>query len=209
MKHYSIYERLYIIRKKVFKILIIIFFAFLILNTIKEVYEEKNIKIKNYGEEKVIRKIEIGEQNNIKGNVNLNLVDEKYKGYETVAKLKIPKLNIDTYVLSNFSKDALEVCVTKFWGPNPNEIGNFCIAGHNYITKNMFSKLYTLEKGDQITLVDNKNGVVKYNVYDIFKVMPSEIEVLNQQTNGSREITLITCTNYSNQRIIVKAREMI
>ncbi len=196
-------------RKKVFKILIIIFFAFLILNTIKEVYEEKNIKIKNYGEEKVIRKIEIGEQNNIKGNVNLNLVDEKYKGYETVAKLKIPKLNIDTYVLSNFSKDALEVCVTKFWGPNPNEIGNFCIAGHNYITKNMFSKLYTLEKGDQITLVDNKNGVVKYNVYDIFKVMPSEIEVLNQQTNGSREITLITCTNYSNQRIIVKAREMI
>lgn len=196
-------------RKKVFKILIIIFFVFLILNTIKEVYEEKNIKIKNYGEEKVIRKIEIGEQNNIKGNVNLNLVDEKYKGYETVAKLKIPKLNIDTYVLSNFSKDALEVCVTKFWGPNPNEIGNFCIAGHNYITKNMFSKLYTLEKGDQITLVDNKNGVVKYNVYDIFKVMPSEIEVLNQQTNGSREITLITCTNYSNQRIIVKAREMI
>ena len=196
-------------RKKVFKILIIIFFVFLILNTIKEVYEEKNIKIKNYGEEKVIRKIEIGEQNNIKGNVNLNLVDEKYKGYETVAKLKIPKLNIDTCVLSNFSKDALEVCVTKFWGPNPNEIGNFCIAGHNYITKNMFSKLYTLEKGDQITLVDNKNGVVKYNVYDIFKVMPSEIEVLNQQTNGSREITLITCTNYSNQRIIVKAREMI
>lgn len=196
-------------KKKVLKILIIIFFIFLIFNTIKEVYEEKNIKIKNYGEEKVIRKIEIGKQNNIKGNVNLNLVDEEYKGYKTVAKLKIPKLNIDTYVLSNFSKAALEVCVTKFWGPNPNEIGNFCIAGHNYITKNMFSKLYTLQKGDQITLVDNKNGVVKYNIYDIFKVAPSEIEVLNQQTNGSREITLITCTNYSNQRIIVKAREII
>ena len=195
--------------KKILKIIIIILLIFLILYTIKEIYEEQSIKTKNYSEEKVVKEISIKENNGIKGNVNLHLIEEEYKGYDVTAKLKIPKLDIDTYVLSNFSKDALEVCVTKFWGPDPNESGNFCIAGHNYITKNMFSKLYTLEEGDEITLTDNRNGEVKYSVYDVFKVVPSDTEVLNQETNGSREITLITCTNYSKQRVIVKAREII
>lgn len=26
----------------------------------------------------------------------------------------------------------LKISPTKFWGADPNEVGNFCIVGHNY-----------------------------------------------------------------------------
>ena len=68
----------------------------------------------------------------------------------------------------------MEVCVTKFFGPDPNEIGNFCITGHNYITKNMFGYLYTLNNGDTLTLTDNQNGTIKYKIYDKYKVKPNQ-----------------------------------
>lgn len=102
----------------------------------------------------------------------------------------------------------MEVCVTKFFGPNPNEVGNFCITGHNYITKNMFGYLYTLKNGDVLTLTDNENGTVRYKIYDKYKVRPSQTYGLSQRTNGKREVTLITCCNYSNERLIIKAREV-
>ena len=67
-----------------------------------------------------------------------------YKGYPVIAKLEVPKIELETYVISEYSEKALGVSVTKFYGGNPNEIGNFCIAGHNYITKNMFHDLKNL-----------------------------------------------------------------
>ena len=61
---------------------------------------------------------------------------EKYKDYEVVAKLEIPKIKLETYVLKEFSNKSLEASVVKFWGPEPNDIGNLCIAGHNFKNKN-------------------------------------------------------------------------
>lgn len=45
---------------------------------------------------------------------------KEYKGYDVVAKLEIPKIDLETYVLKNFSESALNVSVTKFWGVEPN-----------------------------------------------------------------------------------------
>ena len=64
-----------------------------------------------------------------------------YKGYPVIAKLEIPKIHLETEVLKDYSDEALKVSVTKFYKGNPNQIGNFCIAGHNYITSNMFHYL--------------------------------------------------------------------
>ena len=54
-----------------------------------------------------------------------NKVEEKYKGYDVAAKLIIPIIELETYVLKNFSIEALNVSVTKFWGPNANEVREF------------------------------------------------------------------------------------
>lgn len=137
---------------------------------------------------------------------NLNLIEEKYKGYNVSAKLVIPKIDLETYVLEDYNIEALKVSVTKFWGNNPNDIGNFCIAGHNY---KEFKNITKLNIGDIFTLTDNYNGIIQYEIYDIYKVLPNQTECLSQKTNGRKEVTLITCTPNSKKRIIVKAKEIV
>lgn len=130
-----------------------------------------------------------------------------YKGYPVIAKLEVPKIELETYVISEYSEKALGVSVTKFYGGNPNEIGNFCIAGHNYITKNMFHDLKNLSNGDEIILTDLNGNKVRYVVYLVETVNPNETNCLSQKTNGKVEVTLITCTTDSSKRIIVKAEK--
>jgi len=101
----------------------------------------------------------------------------------------------------------LNVSVTKFLGANANEPGNFCIAGHNFKNKNMFHNLKELEIGDEFKVKDNKVGIVNYEIYNIYTVVPEDVSCLSQNTNGEREVTLITCTNDSKKRIIIKSRE--
>ena len=128
-----------------------------------------------------------------------------YKGYPVIAKLEIPKIDLETYVISEYSNQALGVSVTKFYGGNPNEVGNFCIAGHNYITNNMFHDLKKLSVGDIFTLIDNNAHEGIYKIYLVETVEPDETQCLSQKTNGRIEVTLITCTTDSSKRIIVKA----
>lgn len=128
-----------------------------------------------------------------------------YKGYPVIAKLEIPKINLETYVISEYSDQALGVSVTKFYGGNPNEVGNFCIAGHNYITKNMFHDLKNLSIGDTFTLIDTNHHEGMYKIYSVEIVEPDETQCLSQKTEGRIEVTLITCTTDSSKRIIVKA----
>ena len=132
----------------------------------------------------------------------------EYKGYTVSSKLTIPTISLETYILQNYSVNALRVSVTKFWGVDANQIGNFCVAGHNFKNKNMFSNLKKLNIGDRLFISDNEIGKIEYEIYDKFIVFPHETDCLNPETNGKREVTLITCTIDSKQRIIIKAREV-
>lgn len=146
--------------------------------------------------------------NNTDNNLNSNdKIISQYKGYNVIAKLNIPCINLETYVLDKYTEEALNVSVTKFWGANPNQVGNFCIIGHNFQNKNMFHNLKKLKIGNRLFILDN-NGKTEYEVYDIYKVKPKDVSCLNQDTNGRREVTLITCTNDSQKRIVVKAKEI-
>lgn len=137
-----------------------------------------------------------------------NIID-KYKNYEVLAKLEIPNIKLETYVLKTCTDDSLNKSVAMFWGTNPNEIGNCCVAGHNAPrNNNMFYNLKKLEIGNTLTISDNDIGKVQYEIYDIYNVLPEDVTCLSQETNGKREVTLITCTNDSSKRTIVKAREV-
>ena len=100
----------------------------------------------------------------------------------------------------------LKISPIKFWGANPNEVGNFCIVGHNYRDTRFFSKVLTLENGDLVYITDDTGKTVTYSVYDKYEVDPEDTSCTSQLTDGRREITLITCTNDSKLRVIVKAR---
>ena len=197
-------------RKKAIQLGIAIFILTIIIYITHGVYEESKIRLAQQYE---VEQIDLGEE--IEKNEKIEKEERKkgvkvpkeYLGYKVDAYLEIPKLNLKTEVLSNYSEEGMEVCVSKYWGPNPNEIGNYCIAGHNYITDKMFSRLKKLTIGEKIILSDNKNGKYTYIIYDIYKAEPDNTESLSQNTNEEREITLITCNNYSKNRLIVKAKE--
>jgi len=135
-------------------------------------------------------------------------IDNIFNGYEVCAKLEIPKISLKTNVLREYSKKALSICVTRFWGVKPNTLGNFCIAGHNTKSKNMFYNLKNLKIGDTIFLTDHEVGKVEYEVFKIYKVSPNNTDCLDPLTKYEREITLITCTNDAQKRLIIKAREV-
>lgn len=126
--------------------------------------------------------------------------------YYTVAIVNIPSLGVNYPILNTTTDELLKISPCYFWGPSPNEPGNFCIVGHNYRNSKFFSKVPTLENGDIIELTNLKGETLKYSVYDKYVVSPEDVSCTSQRTNGKTEITLITCTNDSSQRVIVKAR---
>lgn len=194
---------------KILKTIIIIIIVTIIIWIIQEQYAENKIIEKDTN-------ITISIEDNNKKNTTNEIkqypkeqIIDNFQGYEVCAKLEIPKISLETYVLSQYSAEALNISVTKFWGADPNRSGNFCIAGHNFINKNMFRNLKKLEIGDTLSVTDNTIGKVEYEIYKIEKVIPKDTSCLNQNTSNNKEVTLITCTNDSQKRIVVKAKEII
>ena len=128
--------------------------------------------------------------------------------YTTEAIITIPKIDITYPILSETSDELLEISVNKYWGPKPNEVGNYCVVGHNYKNGKMFGRLHELENGDIVELEDLTGKTVKYKVYNKYIVEPTDTSCTSQLTNGRKELTLITCTNYGTQRLVVKCREV-
>ena len=130
------------------------------------------------------------------------------KEYSTEAVVTIPCIDISYPVLTETSEELLEISVNRYHGYGPNEIGNYCIVGHNYRNGKMFGRLSELVNGDIVELEDLSGRVIEYEVYNKYVVKPTDTRCTSQLTNGKREITLITCTNYGQERLIVKCREV-
>lgn len=134
--------------------------------------------------------------------------------YKKIAIINIPKINVNYAVLQGETgalketEALLKISPVKYHGHEPNEVGNFCIAGHNYRNSKFFSKVPTLVVGDTVELTDLTKRKITYQVYDKYTVDPSDISCTTQLTGGKKEITLITCTDDSKQRVIVKCKEM-
>lgn len=132
--------------------------------------------------------------------------------YSTVALINIPSINVKYPVIysdntsSKAIEDLLKISVVKYWGPEANKPGNFCIVGHNYHNKRFFSKCAKLKNGDKIYITDKNNKTLEYKVYNNYVVEPNDLKCTSQLTNGGTEITLITCTMTGKQRTIIKAR---
>ena len=136
--------------------------------------------------------------------------------YYAVATIDIPSIDCTYPVLvADNPEDAtkldelLKISPCKFWGPEPNEVGNFCIVGHNYRSNKFFSHVPDLSVGDRIEIKDLNGQTIIYKIYDKYVVQPDDVSCTSQRTNGLKEVTLITCTDDSKLRVIVKAREDI
>lgn len=129
--------------------------------------------------------------------------------YYPIAIINIPSIDCEYSIIDRTTDELLKISPCKFHGADPNTVGNFCIVGHNYRNDKFFSHVPELSVGDDIEITDvvGSTGTVTYKVYDKYVVDPDDTECTTQRTNGLKEITLITCTNNSKQRVIIKARE--
>ena len=206
------------LKRYIINILLISIIVSIVIWIIIENYQENQLEIDKYNAQAISKvqknKIQISQKNEEENTVKIvkqypmEEILQTYKGYNVCAKLEIPSIQLETYVLSKYSKDALEISVTKFWGVNPNQEGNFCVAGHNYINSNMFNNLKKVKIGDRLFISDNEVGKVEYEIFGIDTVVPEDVSCLDAKFENEKEVTLITCTNDSQKRIIVKAKEV-
>ena len=84
--------------------------------------------------------------------------------------------------------------------------GNICIAGHNYNNGSFFSNIFLLSIGDEIYFTDISQIKHIYTIYDKYEISSADTSCTSQDTNGKKEITIITCNNLNGNRLIIKAR---
>ena len=120
--------------------------------------------------------------------------------------IKIDKTNLNYSILSVSNDELLDISVCRFAGPMPNEVGNLCIAGHNYVDYKYFSRLNELEINDIITIYDLNGNFVDYSIYEIYETSADDTSCTFQDTNNTKIVTLVTCNNVNGKRLVVHAR---
>lgn len=134
----------------------------------------------------------------------------EFKGYKVIGIIKIPKIKLEYPILEQTTKASMLVSISRFWGGDINSYGNVSLAGHNNrVTLTMFGKNKYLEIGDSIFLTDLNNQTIEYKIYQKFTTDPNDVSILETKDKTIREVTLITCSKGHENRLILKAKEVI
>lgn len=128
------------------------------------------------------------------------------KDYKVIGRIKINKIKVDYPIIDETTEETLDISITKFVGDKINLPGNLVLAGHNMKDGSLFGRLKELIQGDTIELYDQKGVVRQYKVYKIYIVEPTDLTPLDQETEGKCIVTLLTCTNHGEQRLILKCK---
>lgn len=84
----------------------------------------------------------------------------------------------------------------------PGEVGNTVLSGHAGLRGAVFRHLGYLKPGDQV-VIETSNWRYTYQVRHTHNVWPHQVEVMDP--TATPVLTLITCTNWDTQRLIVVA----
>jgi len=130
---------------------------------------------------------------------------------EAVARLEIPRMNLNRIVVEGATADAL----TKGPGhfpetPLPGQLGNAAIAGHRTTHLHPFFDIDKLQPGDEI-VVTTLNGRYTYSVTGTEVVGPDDYNLVIPTTDVTKAtLTLVSCTpRYSASNRIVVHSELV
>ena len=152
----------------------------IIRNKIKEEEAAENVSLQI--DVNQIKETDTSSNGNMK-----NLAKQTYKGFTVVGKIEIPKTGVDIPILNQFQV--------------------FIIAGHNYRNGTFFSNNKNLKLGDVIYITDLDGNRIKYTIYNIYVTASNDFDYATRDTAGKREITITTCTDDVNSRLVIWAKE--
>ena len=163
-------------------------------------YLEKNA-IDTFEKSVKIKKVEVS-----------SLADDKttnmgfdYSGYTILGKIEIPKIGFKSVVILENTYRSMDLGVVISYGSLLNEPGGTIISGHNYRGQSIFMyNIRNLSSGDKIYITDSSGREVEYTVYETLRNYSPNNTELYKKVDGYH-LTLITCENDGNSRIVVKA----
>ena len=152
------------------------------------------------------------------GNDNSNSIyqqpgnkDTYYEGYKVIGTISIPSIDVEYPILEENTSATLKIAIVAVYPQDPanavNKPGNLVLWGHNYKNGTFFSDIGKLTTGAKIYIKDTSGTKLEYQVYNSYETTDSDMTYATRETNGSREITLSTCSNESGKRIIVYAKQ--
>ena len=192
-------------------LLIVFVFCVIIIQKNKETSNEIDTSSFNtVDENSIINGIDTNEIVNevdLKEIVDVDMPD-KIENYNVIGQIVIDEIDMENYILDRTTDYSLNLAVTKFYGPDLNQRGNFCITGHN--ARGLFNNLKKLDIGDTFYIIDKKNSEkVTYRIYNRKTISPTDLDCLNQDTNNKREVTLITCNTRRLDKTCFKSKRGI
>ncbi len=182
-------------------LLILVIIAIILIVTIGRIISDRNENDENL--KQVISQV----NENIQSDASGEIPYIEYEGYQVIGTIQISKLDLEYPILIETTEDSLRKSITRFGDGKVNEVGNLCLAGHDYINNSMFGGINKLENGDEILITDLYGNKVTYTVFDKYTTDPNDTSVLESIDVTKREITLITCTNGNQDRLIIRATE--
>lgn len=125
-------------------------------------------------------------------------------GVTVFGKIKIDKINIEYPIIEYTDSNALWKSICKITSVNIDGTSNLCLAGHNMRNLTMFGNLRRVTNGDKIEITDLKGKKYIYEVYDKFYIDPKQVGIMNPTSEAI--VTLITCNDASDKRLIIRGR---
>lgn len=131
------------------------------------------------------------------------------RGYKVVGKIEMPSVNLQYPILDVLTDaKALDHSVAIQYGVGLNKIGNTIIMGHNYRSGAFFGSNKKMKIGDSIYITDLDGNRIEYKIYNKYITAQEDFSYANRNTQGKKEITLVTCDSNNKNRLIIYAREI-
>ena len=122
-----------------------------------------------------------------------------------IAGLAIPSVNIRLPIFKGLANDHLIYGAATTSASQEMGKGNYGLASHRSDYADLlFTPLENVSIHDEIYITD-LGTIYIYEVYNVEKVDPTRVDVLDEPTDGAPIITLITCGDlYARSRIVVQ-----
>jgi len=126
---------------------------------------------------------------------------------EILGLIEIDNIDVKMIVVEGTEWENIRVTIGHMKQTNMfGELGNCALAGHRGGTYGtFFEHIDKLDVGDEIVLTDIKGITYQYYVYDKFVTHPTDMGVIDD-VEDERTLTLISCENDGEDRLIVHAK---